>query len=203
MLKKFISLSLITLAVSGCVAGDNHYDYIATPTPNQVADLMDEDSDGVINARDLCTETPRGSEITNEGCGRILKSSESLGLHILFENDSSEILPIFKDQIFKMSQFLKEYPETAIEIQGYASKVGTDEYNLALSKRRALAVESELESYSINPNRVTIVGYGETQLEDRGDEEISHAKNRKVIASVVGYKGDVVKEWTIFTRLPK
>ncbi len=203
MFKKIMTLSAITAALSGCVFGDHQYEYLATPTPEQVADLMDQDSDGVINARDLCTSTPEGSEITNEGCGRIVKSSESLGIHILFANDSSEIMPIFEAQIRQMADFLQEYPETGIEIQGYASKVGADEYNLALSERRALAVEQELESYDIDPNRVKVIGFGETLLEDDGDDELSHARNRKVIANVVGYKGDVVKEWTIFTRLPK
>ncbi|WP_246335910.1 OmpA family protein [Vibrio marinisediminis] len=188
---------------AGCVSGDAEYDYIATPVPQQVADLTDDDSDGVINARDLCTSTPRESEINNDGCGKIAKSSETLGMHILFDNDSSEILPIFADQIRQMSEFLKQYPETSIEIQGYASKVGQEDYNLALSKRRAEAVEVRLESYDISPERVRIVGYGESKLEDFGDDELSHARNRKVVASVVGYRGEVVKEWTIFTRLPK
>jgi hypothetical protein len=32
---------------------------------------------------------------------------------------------------------------------------------------------------------------------------VSHARNRRVTASVVGFKGEVVKEWTVFTTLPK
>jgi len=202
-MKSIIALSAITLLTAGCVGGNTQYDYIETPVPQQVADLTDEDSDGVINARDLCTSTPRGSEINNDGCGKVAKSSETLGMHILFDNDSSEILPIFDDQIRQMSEFLKQYPETSIEIQGYASKVGQEDYNLALSKRRAEAVEVRLESYSIEPERVRIIGYGESKLEDYGDDELSHARNRKVVASVVGYRGEVVKEWTIFTLLPK
>ncbi|GAB2661048.1 OmpA family protein [Vibrio panuliri] len=203
MINKVIPFAACAALLSGCVAGDKQYDYIATPTPNQVADLIDDDNDGVINARDLCTSTPTGAKIDNVGCGEIEKSSESLKLHILFANDSSEIMPIFDTQIEQMAAFLTQYPETEIEIQGYASKVGSEEYNLALSERRALTVEKALESYDINPDRVRVVGFGETKLEDQGEDEISHARNRKVVANVVGYKGNVVEEWTIFTRLPK
>ncbi|MGF1909598.1 OmpA family protein [Vibrio kasasachensis] len=202
-MKTIIALSTIALITTGCVSGDKQYDYIPTPLPQQVADLIDQDSDGVINARDLCTSTPLESEVDNDGCGQIAKSSETLGMHILFENDSSEISSIFHEQIRQMAEFLQQYPETSIEIQGYASKVGLSDYNLALSKRRAEAVELQLESYDIEPKRVRIVGYGESKLEDYGDDELSHARNRKVVANVIGYKGEVVKEWTIFTRLPK
>lgn len=203
MKKVAFALSSIILTTAGCVSSDSEYDYIPTPKPIQIADLLDDDSDGVINARDLCELTPQGAEINNEGCGRLVETSDSLGLHILFENDSSEILPIFKQQIAQMADFLKQYPETSIEIQGFASKVGDEDYNLALSKRRAKNVELELESYGISPQRVSIIGYGENKLENDGDDELSHARNRKVVANVVGHKGEVVKEWTIFTRLDK
>lgn len=203
MMKTFLTFSIISLSLTACVNRDNQYDYIATPIAIQVADLQDDDSDGVINARDLCTTTPSGSEIDNEGCGLIITSTDQLGLHILFENDSSVIPPLFNEQIRQMADFLKQYPETTIEIQGYASKVGNEEYNLALSKQRAITVDKRIESFGISPSRVTIVGYGESQLEYQGDDEMSHTRNRKVVANVVGYKGDVLKEWTIFTRLPK
>ncbi|EGU39541.1 putative outer membrane protein [Vibrio ichthyoenteri ATCC 700023] len=203
MMKNILTFSLISLSLTACVNRDNQYDYIETPRASQVADLQDDDRDGVINARDLCTETPIETQIDNDGCGLIITSSEELGLHILFENDSSEISPLFEGQIRQMADFLKQYPETSIEIQGYASKVGNADYNLALSKQRAIAVDKKIESLGISADRVTIVGYGETHLEDLGDDEISHARNRKVVANVVGYKGDILKEWTIFTRLPK
>lgn len=202
-MKNILTLSLVTLSLTACVNRDNQYDYIETPQPNQVADLQDDDTDGVINARDLCTATPDESEINNEGCGIIITSSNERHLHILFSNDSADIQPIFSSQIRQMVEFLELYPETSIEIQGYASKVGNEEYNLALSKRRAEAVDRRIESMGIAADRVTVVGYGETHLEYDGDDEMSHARNRKVTASVVGYQGDIKKEWTIFSRLPK
>lgn len=182
---------------------NDEYDYIATPEANQIADLIDDDRDGVINARDLCVSTPEGSLINNDGCGLIVETEDEMQLRILFANDSSQISPIFETQIRNMSDFLKRFPETAIEVQGYASKVGSPEYNLALSKRRAVAVEQELLSNGITPDRVTIVGYGESNLEAFGDDELSHAKNRKVTATVVGYDEEAVKEWSIFSVIEK
>lgn len=43
--------------------------YGETPVAVQIADLKDDDLDGVINARDDCPSTPRGALVDNEGCG--------------------------------------------------------------------------------------------------------------------------------------
>ncbi|MFA0464967.1 OmpA family protein, partial [Vibrio sp. 10N.261.45.F1] len=83
------------------------------------------------------------------------------------------------------------------------SKVGSNEYNLDLSKKRANNVQDELLSNGIEPERVRIVGYGEERLENDGDDPTSHALNRKVTATVVGLSEQIVEEWTIFTTLEK
>ncbi|EGU46429.1 hypothetical protein VII00023_03238 [Vibrio ichthyoenteri ATCC 700023] len=181
----------------------DEYEYIATPVVTQIADQTDDDRDGVINARDMCVDTGEGDLIDNDGCGFVIATEESLQLRILFANDSSNIEPIFENQIRNMADFLKRYPETAIEIKGFASQVGTTEYNLALSKRRAVAVEDELLSNGITADRLSIIGYGESNLEELGDDELSHAKNRKVTATVVGFEEEVEQEWTIFSVIEK
>lgn len=182
---------------------DDEYDYMATPESSQIADLVDDDRDGVVNARDLCAGTVLGSQIDNDGCGFVIETEDELQLRILFANDSSKIEPLFENQIRTMSDFLKRFPETSIEVQGYASKVGAPEYNLTLSKKRAIAVEQELISNGLAPFRVTIVGYGESNLESDGNDELSHAQNRKVTATVVGFDEEVAKEWTIFSVIEK
>jgi outer membrane protein OmpA-like peptidoglycan-associated protein len=182
---------------------EDAYEYKETPKPNQVDDLLDEDKDGVINARDLCPQTPAKADIDNDGCGTYIKTEEEMDLHILFQNDSSIIQPMFLAQIREMSEFLEAYPSTSIELQGYASKVGKAEYNQKLSERRAEAVEAALLDNGVSSSRVRIVGFGDTRLDELGDDEVSHAMNRKVIATVVGLKGNVKEEWSIFTKIEK
>ncbi|MGY0613497.1 OmpA family protein [Vibrio sp. FJH11] len=201
---KYITIIALSFVVAACASdrGDE-YEYIDTPIAEQSADHLDDDSDGVINERDLCPGTPEGSEIDNDGCGSYENTSEKMQLRVLFANDSDVINPVFQKQILDLSKFLKEYPETSIEIQGYASRTGTSEHNLDLSKRRAENVRNELLRNGISPSRVTIVGYGDTVLATSGTDEVSHAQNRRVTATVIGYKGAVKKEWTVFTTLPK
>ncbi|MEK2098416.1 OmpA family protein [Vibrio parahaemolyticus] len=196
-------LALSVIAVTQQAIAEDEYDYRAFPTAEQIADLQDEDNDGVINARDLCPGTPAGSEVDNDGCGKYIKASEKMQVRVLFANDSDEINPVFRRQIRELSEFLKDYPTTSIELQGYASKTGGSKHNQDLSERRAKNVREALLSYGIEPNRVRIIGFGDTHLAEQGTDQVSHALNRRVTASVVGYKGKVKKEWTIFTTLPE
>lgn len=198
-----IPLSAIALAMSVHSYAEDEYEYMETPVAEQIADLEDDDNDGVVNARDICADTPIGAQVDNDGCGEVTKAEEQRQLHILFANDSYEINPIFADQIQTMADFLKKYESASIQIQGYASRVGQAEYNLELSKKRAHAVQDKLLSYEIEPKRVEIVGYGETRVVAEGDDESAHAQNRRVTATVVGLTQQVVEEWTIFTTLEK
>ncbi|HAS6348668.1 TPA: OmpA family protein [Vibrio vulnificus] len=205
MNKLMIPLTLLMLMSQATYASDksDEYEYIQTPRANQIADLQDQDRDGVINARDLCPDTPSTAEIDNDGCGTYVKTSQQMQIRVLFANDSDKINPVFRKQIKEMSEFLKLYPSTSIELQGYASRTGNAEHNLDLSKRRANNVRDMLIGYGIAQNRVRIVGFGDSAVANEGTDEVSHALNRRVVASVVGYKGDVKEEWNIFTRLPK
>lgn len=203
MNKTILSTLIAVTVFAAPLKAEDTYEYKETPQPNQLADLLDEDKDGVINARDLCPQTPSMADIDNDGCGTYIKTEEEMSLHILFANDSDQIQPAFLAQIREMSEFLEAYPSTSIELRGYASKVGKAEYNMALSERRAQSVQDALLDNGVASDRVRIVGFGDTALEELGSDEISHAKNRKVVASVVGHKGNVKEEWSIFTKIDK
>ena len=198
----YLLLPALTMSLLAC-SSQQEEEYIETPEAEQISDLQDDDKDGVVNARDACTATPPASLVDNEGCGEIILSEEVRQLNILFANDSYEVNPIFSEQIATMVEFLETYQSASIEIKGYASKVGSSEYNLELSKKRAHNVEDELLSNGIDPSRVRVVGYGEDSLESDGDDATSHALNRRVTATVVGLSEQIVEEWTIFTTLKK
>jgi outer membrane protein OmpA-like peptidoglycan-associated protein len=198
----YLLLPFLIMTLFAC-SNQQEEAYIETPAAEQIADLQDNDNDGVVNARDTCPGTPDASQVDNEGCGETIRSEEIRQLKILFANDSYEVNPIFSDQISSMAEFLETYKSASIEIQGYASKVGSSKYNLDLSKKRANNVQYELLSNGIEPKRVRIVGYGEERLENDGDDATSHALNRKVTATVVGLSEQIVEEWTIFTTLEK
>lgn len=193
-------LPLIILAVTSTTAVQaEEHEYIDTPIAKQSADLTDDDYDGVINARDLCSGTPRTALVDNEGCEKYYENREQKQLKVLFGNNETDISPIFLTQIRTMAEFLDIYPETTIELQGFASRTGNASHNLELSKTRAQNVRRALIGYGVSHTRIKTVGFGDSVLAVEGDSKANQALNRRVTASVVGFKGDVVREWTIFT----
>ncbi|MEZ8492335.1 OmpA family protein [Vibrio splendidus] len=203
LIKTAFPLCLMIVSANVLAETSNEeFEYRALPDITQIYDLEDDDNDGVINARDLCPDTQIGAEIDNDGCGSYFESSEKKELHILFANNSTEINPVFLGQIRQMAAFLKRYEGTSIELQGYASKVGNAKHNLKLSKERASHVRRALISNGIQPSRVNIVGHGDSEFSS-DDSEVNHALHRKVVASVVGFKGNIKEEWHIFTKIKK
>ncbi|MCC4787749.1 OmpA family protein [Vibrio splendidus] len=203
LIKTVFPLCLMIVSANALAETSNEeFEYRALPDITQIYDLEDDDNDGVINARDLCPDTQIGAEIDNDGCGSYFESSEKKELHILFANNSTEINPVFLGQIRQMAAFLKRYEGTSIELQGYASKVGNAKHNLKLSKERASHVRRALISNGIQPSRVNIVGHGDSEFSS-DDSQVNHALHRKVVASVVGFKGNIKEEWHIFTKIKK
>ncbi len=166
----------------------------------QRSDLMDDDNDGVINARDLCDETEASAVIDNDGCPAYLLTESDNSLRIQFANDSSIVAPAYSEELDKMAEFLKLYPETSLELQGHTSSPGSNDYNKNLSVQRAKAVKAQLEQRGIDADRLTLVGLGEDDLILTDRTETPQLVNRRVVGRVKGFKGDIEEAWTIFTR---
>lgn len=66
-----------------------------------------------------------------------------------------------------------------ILIEGHCDTRGTEEYNLALGDRRALAVKAYLRLKGLDPARITTVSLGEERPFAVGDSESDHALNRR------------------------
>ncbi|NOY36659.1 MAG: OmpA family protein [Chlorobi bacterium] len=88
-------------------------------------------------------------------------------------------------ELEKLKTFLKQYPDLHIEISGHTDWIGTNEYNLELSKQRSRAVYLYLIKDGIEASRLTYVGYGETKpIQDNNTEE-GRAANRRTEIRIV------------------
>jgi len=82
---------------------------------------------------------------------------------IHFDFDKSTLKPEARTILKRNIHVLKDNPRAHVRIAGYTSASGTEEYNQKLSERRAKAVEEYLISEGIiAPDRLTMIGYGET-----------------------------------------
>jgi peptidoglycan-associated lipoprotein len=74
---------------------------------------------------------------------------------------------------------LQVNPGVTFEITGHADERGSDEYNLALGNRRAIAAKQYLTGRGIDAGRITTKSMGEEQPVDPGHTEEAWAKNRR------------------------
>lgn len=166
----------------------------------QVNDLNDNDTDGVIVARERCKDTLIGAAIDNYGCGKITQINERQELKILFPNDSFYIDPMYYDQVEVIATFMRKFPNTKVTIEGHCSKTGSYEHNLALSQNRANAVTTALsERFGIDPDRLTAIGYSYDRPIDFSETAIAQTRNRRVMAEVTGEDTIADMKWNIYT----
>lgn len=85
-------------------------------------------------------------------------------LTVNFKFNSSIIDEKYENDIKALAEFLRDNPETKVEIQGHASLEGPEVYNQWLSERRAKSVADELvNTFNIDASRIYSLGFGETQ----------------------------------------
>ena len=77
-------------------------------------------------------------------------------------------------------EILKENPEIGFELAGHTDNIGSEEYNMKLSEKRAKAVMEYFVRKGIDPNRFTTKGFGFTEPVASNDTKEGRAKNRRV-----------------------
>jgi outer membrane protein OmpA-like peptidoglycan-associated protein len=100
--------------------------------------------------------------------------------NLFFETDKFEIKPESYPELNRLAAFLLEYNSLKIEISGHTDNVGSDEYNLQLSEKRAIAVKEYLMNAGCNENNLKALGYGNTKPLDSNVTVEGKAKNRRV-----------------------
>jgi outer membrane protein OmpA-like peptidoglycan-associated protein len=105
---------------------------------------------------------------------------------ILFAVDSAALSAQSMRSLDEFAQVMREFPKTAILIQGYTDSSGSEQYNMQLSERRAKAVYNHLALREVEEGRMAAIGYGEGYpVADNGTPE-GRAQNRRVAILVKG-----------------
>ena len=99
---------------------------------------------------------------------------------ILFRLNSAYIEPRAQEIINSVSLVLKKYPETTVGVYGFTDTTGTQDYNARLSQDRAVAVADELVRYGVDPRRINVHGFGESNLRIPTADNVEEVRNRRV-----------------------
>jgi outer membrane protein OmpA-like peptidoglycan-associated protein len=144
---------------------------------------LDSDNDGVIDCEDRCpTEAGVAS---NDGC----PEWETINVpNLYFDFDKSFIRDEGKEKLDELIAELDDAKEYEIEVGGHADAIGTNEYNMGLSERRAQSVVKYLLSKGVTNAYVSSNYYGEERPAVPNTSPANRQLNRRVEFETVRIK---------------
>ncbi len=112
--------------------------------------------------------------------------------NIYYDLDKYNIRPDATEELDKIVQLMKEYPNMVLELGSHTDSRANDQYNITLSENRAKAAVAYLVKRGISKDRLYWKGYGETKLvngcsNDAKCTEAEHQKNRRTTFKVLSY----------------
>lgn len=109
------------------------------------------------------------------------KVGDPIGAPILFETNSDRLKSDVNTIMDTVVVFMIENPDvTKLEVSAHTDNVGSDAYNLQLSKRRATTVVNYLVSHGVERKRLVPVGYGESRPLNQNATPRQREVNRRV-----------------------
>ena len=82
------------------------------------------------------------------------------GFRINFAFNSAVLPDSAHEMIDVVAQVMKESPEIKVRVEGHTDAVGSADYNVSLSERRALSVGEYLVKVGVDPSRLMLIGKG-------------------------------------------
>ena len=151
---------LASLAVAGCASKKN--------LPNNAGDLGLNGGAGAA--------TP----------GSTQDFTVNVGDRIFFDTDSSIIRADAQQTLTRQAQWLQQYPNYAITVEGHADERGTREYNIALGARRAAATRDFLASQGVPAGRMRTNSFGKERPVAVCDDISCWSQNRRAVTVLGG-----------------
>lgn len=139
---------------------------------SQNLDLTNVDTDKVINNKNFELAPIQVAEI---------KPNETITLNnVFFDFDKATLKAESYPELNRVVKLLQDTPAMEVIIAGHTDSIGSEEYNLKLSKRRSKAVADYIISKGIASNRIQSVFFGEQKPIDTNDTPEGRSKNRRV-----------------------
>lgn len=110
---------------------------------------------------------------------------------VLFDFDKATLKSGGERAVEKLAQFMEEYPNRNVMIEGFTDTVGPANYNEKLSRQRANSVRQALINKGISSSRIQIRGYGEKYPVASNNTEAGRQQNRRVEVIISDSEGDI------------
>jgi len=109
--------------------------------------------------------------------------------NVTFATDQDAINSSFYPTLTSVAKVLKKYNQTLVDVKGHTDSDGADDYNLALSQRRAASVANYLVGQGVLGGRLIVTGYGESSPIASNATAAGKAQNRRVELQIAPYTG--------------
>ncbi len=156
----------------------------------ELARIARQEADEAINkARQLAAKLTE-MEARKTSRGIILTLSD-----VLFGIGQSTLKPESQQMMLQLSEYLKEYPERNVLIEGFTDSSGSAETNMDLSARRAQAVRNELVNRGVQSDRIRVRGFGSKFPVGDNNTPYGRQLNRRV-EIVISNENGIIEERT-------
>jgi peptidoglycan-associated lipoprotein len=106
------------------------------------------------------------------------------GDRVFFATDSATVGADQRPVLQRQAQWMAQYRQVQVTVEGHADERGTREYNLALGQRRANAARDLLVGNGVAGSRIQTISYGKDRPADLGSNEQAWAQNRRAVTVV-------------------
>jgi OmpA-OmpF porin, OOP family len=109
---------------------------------------------------------------------------------VYFRNGKADIAPQYMTQLQQFAAQVKEVKGSVVQVQAYASAVGSQRLNQQLSRRRADAVTAILQQNGVTPTELAVpAAMGTTGQVASNETAEGQAQNRRAVITILQNKG--------------
>lgn len=184
-MKKLFMLALAVLLVTACSTSQHQPEQDPVVSDGLGSTGVVEDLAG---ARMDEQEAAMREEMEDSEIADVQRKADILAVTFksdeLFSVGAADLRQGTSAEIKRVGRILKRYPETKIQIAGHTDSTGPEQNNQFLSERRAENVQKVLVSQGVDPDRIEVVGFGESSpIADNSTHE-GRTRNRRLVISI-------------------
>ena len=176
-MKTFKLLALLALTIT-----------LTTGCAKPFYDTDDEDVCATVDmsAKEVAVPSYDDEAVTEAGAGAggtavatFVPATAPVLQNVYFDFDQHTLTEQARAILDENARYLQINANASITISGHCDERGSDEYNLALGERRAIASGNYIASMGIAPQRIGVISYGEEKPVDSASNEAAWAANRR------------------------
>jgi peptidoglycan-associated lipoprotein len=173
------TLSIALLSFAALSSACSRHKVAAAPTPTTSASRASTDAADQESAK-LRADSERAAEAREEAAKARATDQSAIVTPVFFQFDQATINDEGITLLDQKVDALQRHPSIRIRVEGNADDSGSDEYNMALSQRRAAVVHRYLTDRGVDASRLQVVSNGEEKPACTASrEDDCRAKNRR------------------------